>query len=95
MYKVIFKKWQCNVLLKQYSNNRTAITLEDADGEPIATATVNLPDEPLEKDEVFIKNWSENEGMLDVLITAGIIGPVIEEVPTGFVKAQKCKLLIS
>ena len=95
--QVKFKDWLCTVYIAEYpvSDGRTAIQLNDAeDGMPIATATVNLPDLSLEPDHVFIKGWSENEGMADALIEAGIIGPEVRKVPTGFVSATVHKLLI-
>jgi hypothetical protein len=39
-------------------------------------------------------DWSENEGVLDDLIKFNIISKPISTVPTGFVVAHKCKLLI-
>jgi hypothetical protein len=39
------------------------------------TATVNVPDEHIEPDEVIIKNYSENEGCLPFLITNGVVSP--------------------
>ena len=72
--KVKFMEWECDVVYGQYGNGRTAISLMDAaDGSPIATASVNLPDEPLKDKEVAIKDYSENEGMLDALMDAGVI----------------------
>jgi hypothetical protein len=69
MKTVKFKKWDCVIVYAQYSNGRTAIQLkDDNDGSPVATATINVPDVYLEKDEVIIKDYSENEGMLDTLV---------------------------
>lgn len=94
-HSITFKKWNCFARLKSYSNGRIAIQLLDnISNELIAVATINLPDQFLNSNEVFIKNWSENEGILKSLQQANIIGPVIESVETEFVKAQKCKLLI-
>lgn len=74
MLVVNFLDCLCVVTFAQYGNGRTAIELdEEATGEPMATATVNVPDYPLAPNEVVIKNYSENEGMLDVLIKAGIV----------------------
>lgn len=55
------------------------------------TATVCLDHAP-RPGHVMIKDWSENEGVLDALIGAGIIGKPVSEVPTGFVKAYECPL---
>ena len=93
--KIKFQDWECNIITKRYNNGRLAIELVEAEsGEPVTVATVNLPDASLEEGEVFIKNWSENEGIMDTLIKANVIGPVIGIKHTGFVKATKHKLLI-
>lgn len=79
------------------SNGRPALEIVDeSEGfkETVAIATVNLPDEPLESDEVFIKDWSENEGVLNDLIEMGVISEPISSVQTGFCVAYKCKLLM-
>jgi len=89
-----FKKWSCSLKWGKYSNGRPALLLVDAvNGEPIAKATVNLPDEPLLPGEVFVKNWHENEGMLKCLEQYKIVDP-IGMVDTGRTKAFKCRLLI-
>lgn len=92
--EVKFKRWNCILEFGEYNNGRTAIELIDKrNGEPVLVATVNVPQEKLADDEIIIKNWSENEGVLDVLQKAGIVGEVIRKVPTGFVEADVVKLL--
>jgi hypothetical protein len=60
-----------------YANGRQAIRIVDVeDGAAVMTATVNMPDEHLEPDEVVIKNYSENEGCLPFLITNGVVSEV-------------------
>jgi hypothetical protein len=76
------------------SNGRTALALIDAeDGFPVMMVTVNIPDAHLEPDEMIIKNYSENEGVLEFLQENNIVGPVIRTVRTGFVSAQVVKKL--
>lgn len=92
--EIKFNEWNCTLNYSTYSNKRTAIELIDAeDGMPIAMATVNIPDASIESDEVIIKNWSENEGIREALQVAGIIGPTLRKIPTGFVLATVHKLL--
>ena len=75
MKSINFMGYQCIATVAKYGNGRTAIQLIDSrDYEPIATATVNIPQVPLDPDEVIIKNYSENEGIESPLIQAGIIG---------------------
>lgn len=93
---VRFKQWTCRVVFTQYQDNhRLAILLLDAEtGERIAVATVNIPDEYLQPDEVIIKNYSENEGILPVLEEAGIVAPPHRIVQAGYTHAGVCKLLV-
>ena len=95
MRTVYFKQWNCKVKRNSYmDNDRVALQLVDSTtGEPIAHATINIPHIPLEADEVIIKDYSENEGMLSALIEAGIVGEPLYYVPTGFVECPVCKLL--
>ena len=93
MKTVKFMDWDCDVEFAQYQNCRVAILLVDSvDGSPIATATVNLPDERMEKDEVAIKDYSENEGMFAALKEAGLISDPIRYVQSGWVEVPICKL---
>ena len=74
------------VELGKYANGRTRINLiDDSDNEPYCTATTNLPDVLLLDNEVFIKDYSENEGVLDFLIKYNIVTPTPNGVHSGFV----------
>lgn len=81
-YDVKFNKWFCNVELHQYGNRRLCIKLTNAvddhendsyAGEPIATATTNVPEININENEVIIKNYSENEGMFEAMEKAGYV----------------------
>lgn len=76
-----------------YLNERPAIMLREVEtGEHIATATINIPKVRIPKNTVFIKDYSENDGMVDALIKAGVIEEKkIVEIQTGhvFVSAHK------
>lgn len=94
MKQVIFKKWHCDIKFGQYNNKRIAMQLVDSEG-PVAVATINFPDEQLEEDEIIIKDYSENEGMLDSLIEAGIVSEPLRYTSSGYVNCIPiCKLLI-
>jgi hypothetical protein len=80
----------------RYANNdRIALLLFAEDGEPLATATTNLSDAPLADNEVILKGWSENTGIPDALIRAGVVGPALRSIRTGFVEATVHELLIA
>lgn len=92
--EITYKSWKCEVVFATYPNGRTAIQLVDAeDGSPVATATVNVPDAVLGEDEILVKNWSENQGMLAALVAAGLVEDTGKVVPTGFVKANVVRLI--
>lgn len=93
---VSFLGYKCKVMGGMYKNKQKAIQLIDAqDGSPIAVATVCMVNETINEDEVFIKDYSENEGITDVLIKAGIIFPeIIKTVNSGFVKISAYKLTL-
>ena len=79
---------------RKYSNNRTALELIDVeDGIPYAIATVNLPDVLLQENEVLIKSYSENEGMLEFLIENNIVKHNGCGVNSGHVWIPVCELL--
>ena len=83
--------------LGRYQDNSIAIKISLAmTGEPMGVATVCLAqykEKPAEGN-VFIKNWSENEGILESLQESGILGESVAQHKTGFATADECKLLI-
>lgn len=90
---VKFRDWNCVVVKREYDNGRPALQLIDAeDGSPIARATVNLPDVELGPNQVIVKSYSENEGMLEALVAADVALPV-RMIRTGFVEVPVCELM--
>ena len=63
------------------------------DGMPYATATIALSEMRDIEGYVAIKDYSENEGMLDFLIEHGIISQPVTHIESSFVKIPICKLL--
>lgn len=92
-----FHKWTPKI--ESYSNGRIAIQYYSYEGEygpeQECVATINLPDQPLEKNEVIIKIYSENEGLYEMMLQAGHIGPELRRINSGFISAPVCKLLIN
>ena len=83
-----------SVLLKKgvYNAKNPALELFDMeDGFPFAKCTVNIPG--LAKDEVAVKNYSENEGMLDFLLRNGIVEKPHRYENSGFVRVPVCKII--
>lgn len=76
-----------------YGDGSTAIQGKSLLGEPIFTATVALDEKPKEG-HVFLKGWSENEGVPDALVKAGIVQLTGRKIPTGYCEALEAKLLM-
>ncbi len=91
---VTFGIWICKVAALYYSPSptkdpkaRKAIMLMDIkDNQMVAVATVNMPDYPCEENQVYVKDYSENTGMIEALICAGLVKPEkIDEIKHQFV----------
>ena len=85
------------VNISNYSNDRPAIELlwndpEYNEWDTYAIATVNMPEVDLKPNEVLIKNYSENEGVLQFLVDNNIVVPTGKIVETGYVKLPICIL---
>lgn len=78
---------------RRYGNGSRAITATTLQGEPLFTATVALDEMP-PKGHVFLKGWSENEGIPEALVKAGIVELTGRTIPTGYCEAIEAKLLI-
>jgi len=92
---VIFKQWNCRVIVSKYlKGGFPAIYLVDADNEePIATATVNLIEYGIEPEpnHCYLKDYSENRGIVEILAGAGAVIP-IQQIRLGNLTATLCKL---
>ncbi len=64
-----------------------------ATGEPAVVAALNLPRRPPDG-HVWIKDWSENEGILAALQEAGAVQDTGEREATGYAEACLCRLLV-
>lgn len=96
--QVVFLGYECDVHIREYSaNKQSAIELVIADtennqgrmsepGEPMCMATVCLPGYPFEKRETAIKDYSENRGVLQSLLNAGIVALTGKSTNSGFVE---------
>ena len=96
--KVTFKNWVCDVWFSKYMlDDSLFIGLTDAeDGSPIAVATVCVGHVKPREGCVLIKNYAENEGILEALVAAKIIDyPQAEYKISNYAWAQECKLLVT
>ena len=78
-----------------YENGKRALRFNNAlSGEPMFTATVNIPGFSLKPNETFIKSWGENSGLVEELARLGWI-EILGTLPTGYVLAHHCRWLAS
>ena len=93
-FKTPYAEFNVDIRRKRYSNGRLALELIDVeDGAPVMTATVNIPEAYLEKDETIIKNYSENEGVLEFLIENKIVSEPVRHISNGWVTCPVVKIL--
>jgi len=94
--KVHIKTRYCNetveLFFAKYQNGSTAIQAKSLFGEPVFTATVALEEMPPEN-HVFLKGWSENEGVPEALVKAGVVKLTGRKIPTGYCEAEEAELL--
>ena len=83
---IFFGGYACEVQLNHYTNGNKAISLVDTrDGSPVATATVNLEGVELSANEVMIKDYSENKGMLRALRDSKVVENIVDVIQSGYV----------
>lgn len=89
---VWFKSWSCTTVWGFYGNGRVGLRLVESDA-PVATATINTAIR-VELDEIIVKDYEENEGMLDALLAAGVVEPSFQAIYIGNFKARcaRCRL---
>ncbi len=91
---VLFNGTPCHLNRDAYhSGKRTALWLTSADdGQQVAMCTVNLPEEYLDINEVFIKDYSENFGMVNALRAIGLIDKANRRIKQGWVEIDSYTL---
>jgi len=89
-----YKGQECTLRKSKYQEGgSTALYLVDSQtGEPVVMATVNMPEISLGENEVLIKDYSENKGILKTLIDARILEDTGKRVPAGYTEVAICKL---
>lgn len=88
MKKMKFQDWDGVVVKAQYGDGSLALVLMEEGnihGSPITVITVNLGIPGLEENEAFVKDYSENSGMLDALKEAGLVKEILGRRQSGFV----------
>jgi hypothetical protein len=92
--KVNFRGTDYRVQIQKYGNGRPAIVLVGPKGDTAAVATINTPDVRLLPNQVLIKDYSENAGMLAALENAGLVKAMGIYIRSGHVSVPVCDLLV-
>lgn len=86
--------YQVHLTVEKYRNGQTSLQLIDANDEtPVATASVSIPGVDLDENEIVVKDYSENEGMLDFLLENNIVEMRSEYLEVGYNVCPVVKLL--
>lgn len=78
---------------RTYTNGRISIEGVSLNNESMFRATVNIPEVDVPESHVLLKGWEENQGIPEALMQLGVVGPVLENIPTGYCVATLHKLL--
>lgn len=82
----------------RYADGSTALALFDAEtGEMLSKATVCMVDygeTPRSEHYVFIKDYGENEGMVNALFAANVIGAPLRSLDAGHAKGGVHECLV-
>lgn len=94
MKTIQYKSYECTLEITKYHDPQNiAIVLHSIQG-PVAKATINL-EVKLRDGLVAIKDYAENEGMLQTMIDAGVVSEPIETVDLSpWAQAHICRLLV-
>ena len=98
-YPIVWRGERLRVEYGNYAiNNSVSIQLmywdeEDKAEYPYMTASVYAEGVELEHDEIVIKDYSENEGVLALLVQHNVVSKPHGTVPLGFVFGDICQLV--
>ena len=103
---ISFQGIDCTAEIKQYSNNSIAIILLAANTpgnelqgifakQQVCTATINVPELSLQPPYACIKDYSENQGVFDALLRAGVIEDSEMEYPLPWASVRIAKVLVT
>lgn len=92
MKEVKFGQWNCVIKKTKYvdNDNLALVLLDKEDSSLIAYVTVNTGAK-FPSDIAAVKNYSENQGMLEAITEAGLVEEVITEIPVGYVSVPVVK----
>lgn len=86
MKRVKYAGHNCVIKKGKYSNENLALILmREEDDEEIAVVTINGQD-ILPPNQSYVKDYSENKGMLEAITNAGLVKKILGYTQMGWVK---------
>lgn len=80
------------VVRRRYVNGNLRIELLDEEGYPYAIASTNIPSLKLGDDEIVVKDYSENKGILAFLLQHNIVELTSRAVRVGMELCEICRV---
>lgn len=80
-----------DAILREYEDGSPALLLMEG-GAPYAKVSVRMPGVELAWNEILVKDYGENEGLLEQLVEAGVLYDTGLVVPSGFVELKICRI---
>ncbi len=88
-----YGEYEIDIKMSKYTNGQHRMDFIDIeDGFPVLVASVSIQ-ENISSDEMAIKDYSENEGVLKFLMEKGIVSSPLKYFNSGFVRIPLCKLM--
>lgn len=88
-----FQDYNCNIIMERYQKGSLSLRLVDTvDQCPVCRATSNLIDVAPKPNEVLIKNYAENHGVLQALVDSGLASDTGKTVDTGHAQLNICHI---
>lgn len=92
--KLTFRNTPCTAHRGTYSGGGLRIYItEDDTNSTLFTASLNMEDRRLKDNQIIIKNYGDNVGILEALRKAGIVGETIRTASVGLEEADIVELL--
>lgn len=79
-------------LLKYVEPKNNALTMELLDGDPYTTCSINIEHKLKDEDLICIKDYSENQGILNFLLENNVVTEVLGTIGSGYVDIPVCRL---
>lgn len=90
-YQTTYKGEEVTLEVGRYGNGQLGVQMLDNQGLPYTTVTVAIMS-PIDHTELAIKDYSENQGMLEWMMKEGIVSAPVRYYESGFVRIPICPI---